>query len=143
MEKDITKKYTNGEVTVVWKPSVCIHSTLCWKGLSEVFNPHNRPWVNMDGAATANIIDQVNKCPSGALSYYMNDEVPDKNIQTEIETIVEASKNGPLLVYGNITIKDAEGNETRKNKVTALCRCGASSNKPYCDGTHRKINFEG
>lgn len=51
--------------------------------------------------------------------------------------------NGPLLVYGNIVVKDKEGNQTQKNKVTAFCRCGASSNKPYCDGTHTKIGFEG
>ncbi|MBV7530094.1 CDGSH iron-sulfur domain-containing protein [Chitinophaga sp. sic0106] len=59
----------------------------------------------------------------------------------EAESIVEPLPNGPLLVYGNIVVKDAEGKETHKNKVTAFCRCGASSNKPYCDGTHVKINF--
>ena len=51
--------------------------------------------------------------------------------------------NGPLLVYGNITVKHPDGEEIQKNKVTAFCRCGQSSNKPYCDGTHTKINFEG
>jgi CDGSH-type Zn-finger protein len=72
----------------------------------------------------------------------MNDAVED-NQEIIAESIVEVSPNGPLLVYGNITVKDAAGNETHKNKVTAFCRCGASSNKPYCDGTHRKIAFEG
>ena len=70
-----TKKYSNGEMTVVWKPKVCIHSTLCWKGLIEVFNPRERPWIKMDGATTERIIEQVKKCPSGALSYFMNDEI--------------------------------------------------------------------
>lgn len=143
MSENTNKQYTNGEITVVWKPSVCVHSTLCWKGLSEVFNPHNRPWINMKGASTAQIIEQVNKCPSGALSYFRNDDKPENSSNEESITLVEVAKNGPLLVHGNITIKDADGNETRKSKVTALCRCGASSNKPYCDGTHRKINFEG
>lgn len=68
-----THKYTNGEVTIVWKPDICIHSTLCWKGLNEVFNPKKRPWINPNGATTDQIIEQVRKCPSGALSYYMND----------------------------------------------------------------------
>jgi uncharacterized Fe-S cluster protein YjdI len=67
-------KYSNDEVTVVWKPNVCIHSSLCWKGLIEVFNPKEKPWIKMDGATTERIIEQVKKCPSGALSYFMNSE---------------------------------------------------------------------
>jgi uncharacterized Fe-S cluster protein YjdI len=66
--------YSNDQVTVVWKPNMCIHSTLCWKGLIEVFNPKRRPWIKMDAASTEQIIEQVSKCPSGALSYFMNNE---------------------------------------------------------------------
>ncbi len=68
-------KYTNGEVTVVWKPNTCIHSTLCWKGLIAVFDPREKPWIKMDGASTEKIIEQVKKCPSAALSYFKNDDV--------------------------------------------------------------------
>ena len=143
--KDITKKYTNGEVTIVWQPNVCIHSAICWRGengLSKVFNPSEKPWIKPEGAETNRIIEQIKQCPSGALSYYMNNE-EEKNTEISAENIVEISPNGPLLVYGNLTVKDADGKTTQKNKVTAFCRCGASSNKPYCDGTHRKINFQG
>lgn len=73
--KDITKKYSNGEVTIVWKPAICIHSKICWdklNGLPQVFNPRERPWIKADAASTQQIIEQVNKCPSGALSYFMN-----------------------------------------------------------------------
>ena len=65
----LEKKYTNGEVTVVWQPEKCIHSTNCWKGLPSVFDPKARPWINTHGADTAGIIAQVKKCPSGALTY--------------------------------------------------------------------------
>ena len=140
--KDITKKYTNGEVTIVWKPNECIHSTICFKGLGEVFDPRKRPWIAPEGANTDKIIEQVKKCPSGALSYYLNRDADDK-VKVEAETIVETMPNGPLLVYGNVTIKDKDGNLTQKNNVTAFCRCGASSNKPFCDGSHKKIGFEG
>lgn len=143
--KDITKKYTNGEVTIVWKPSVCIHSRICWTqatGLPAVFNPAERPWIKPEGATTEQIIEQVKKCPSGALSYFMNSEA-EQVASVEAEALVEVSANGPLLVYGNLTVKDKEGNETHRNKVTAFCRCGASGNKPYCDGSHIKIGFEG
>ncbi len=71
--KEITKKYSNGEVTVVWKPNLCIHSAICFRGLPEVFDPRERPWVKIDGASSTNIVEQVKKCPSGALSYFMND----------------------------------------------------------------------
>ncbi len=139
---DITKKYSNGEVTIVWKPNICIHSTICFKGLPEVFDPRKRPWTAPENASTDKIVEQIKKCPSGALSYYMNKE---EQATTEVsnENIVEVSANGPLLVHGNLSIKDKDGNETKKNNVTAFCRCGGSSNKPYCDGTHRKIGFEG
>ncbi|HEY5745439.1 MAG TPA: (4Fe-4S)-binding protein [Chryseolinea sp.] len=72
--KDITKKYTNGEVTVVWKPNLCIHSGICFRGLSEVFDPRKRPWITPDKATSDKIVDQIKKCPSGALSYLMNNE---------------------------------------------------------------------
>jgi uncharacterized Fe-S cluster protein YjdI len=143
--KDITKKYTNGEVTIVWKPSMCIHSALCWRGesgLSSVFNPMEKPWIKPEGADTQAIINQIKKCPSGALSYYMNEET-SANQEIQGESIVEIIPNGPLLVYGNLKVKDSEGNTTQKNKVTAFCRCGASQNKPFCDGSHTKIGFEG
>ena len=88
------------------------------------------------------IIEQVNKCPSGALSYFKNSENKATE-QITVESIIEPTKNGPLLVYGNILVKDAEGNITKRNKVTVFCRCGQSQNKPYCDGNHTKTGFEG
>ena len=144
MKEDITKHYSNGEVTIVWKPNVCVHSEVCFHGLPEVFNPHQKPWINAAGDTTQRIVDQVKKCPSGALTYFMNKEVTaaaGKEPEISANSIVEPLPNGPLLVYGNIVVRDANGKETHKNKVTAFCRCGASSNKPYCDGTHVKINF--
>lgn len=142
---EITKKYSNEDITIVWKPSVCIHSTLCWKGekgLKQVFNPMEKPWIKPEGASTDEIIERVNNCPSGAISFYYNSEA-NKTTETKAESIVEAMPNGPLLVYGNITVKHSNGETVQKNKVTAFCRCGASSNKPYCDGTHTKNGFVG
>ncbi|MCA4898468.1 MAG: (4Fe-4S)-binding protein [Bacteroidota bacterium] len=141
--KDITKKYTNGEVTIVWKPSICIHSAICFNGLGDVFHPKELPWITPEKSTTDKIIDQVKKCPSGALSYYLNRDGASEEVKVEAETIVETTPNGPLMVYGNVTIKDSKGSLTKKNNVTAFCRCGASSNKPFCDGSHKKIGFEG
>jgi uncharacterized Fe-S cluster protein YjdI len=147
MEKQIPaaadrKKYTNGEVTVIWQPHMCIHSAICFKGSPTVFDPRKRPWVTLDGGTTEGIVEQIKKCPSGALSYFMNEEI-EGNVEVEGDTIVEILTKGPLLVYGNLNVKDAAGNETKKSNVTAFCRCGHSGNKPYCDGSHVTAKFEG
>ncbi len=63
------KQYTNGDITVIWKPEVCQHSAICWRNLRSVFDPRKRPWIDMGGADSATIIAQVEKCPSGALSW--------------------------------------------------------------------------
>ena len=65
---DIIKRYSNGEITVVWQPSLCVHSGICARGLPKVFDPRRRPWVILDGFDTATIVEQVERCPSGALS---------------------------------------------------------------------------
>ena len=69
------KAYTNGEITVLWKPGVCIHSGKCVLGLGEVFDVSARPWINMEGSITERIIKQVEQCPSGALSYVRNGKI--------------------------------------------------------------------
>ena len=144
-KKDITKEYSNGEVTIVWKPNLCIHSERCFHGLPEVFNPKARPWINAKGSDSQSIATQVKKCPSGALSYYFNEEGPAAE-EPEADGkghLVEVLPNGPLMVHGLITVKHPDGNLTRKETKTAFCRCGAYGNKPFCDGSHRKVGFEG
>ena len=144
-ERDTKKEYSNGEITIVWQPALCIHSTMCWKhstGLPEVFNPRARPWVNPKGAASDKIKRHIDQCPSGALSYYVNNEKPTTQ-HTMDETLIVAKPNGPLLVHGDVLVKDAVGNEIKKSNITAFCRCGHSQNKPFCDGSHAKNDFKG
>ncbi|MEI8278857.1 MAG: (4Fe-4S)-binding protein [Bacteroidota bacterium] len=68
------KRYANKDITVVWKPDLCVHSTHCWKQLSSVFDPQKKPWINMEQGDTEQIKKQVSFCPSGALSYFDNQE---------------------------------------------------------------------
>lgn len=63
-----TKEYTNGEIDILWKQDKCIHSGICVKTLPKVYNPNERPWIKPENASTAELIEQVSKCPSGALS---------------------------------------------------------------------------
>lgn len=67
-----TKDYSNGQVTIVWEPKKCTHSAVCAKGLPNVFKPKERPWIIIDAGSSEALVNQVKKCPSGALSYYMN-----------------------------------------------------------------------
>jgi uncharacterized Fe-S cluster protein YjdI len=143
------RKYTNGEITVFWQPKKCIHATTCYRELIEVFNPRKRPWVNMDGAPTQEIIRVVKLCPTQALSFKYNRDLEtgrtDKkeSANPESDTEVRVMEDGPLLLKGNFVVYDVDGKPLRHLKITSLCRCGASKNLPYCDGTHRKIGFIG
>ena len=67
-----THVYDNGEIKVLWQPTVCKHTGICFRGLPQVFDPRKRPWVNMKGATTEEILAQVRRCPSGALSIVEN-----------------------------------------------------------------------
>jgi uncharacterized Fe-S cluster protein YjdI len=71
--KNVVKHYTNGEITVVWDSGLCTHSTNCWRGLLSVFDPRKHPWINMDAADSNAIMQQAMKCPSGALTCYVNE----------------------------------------------------------------------
>lgn len=136
------KEYSNGEVTVVWKAEKCIHSANCVNNLPSVFKPTEKPWIQLETAESQNIIDTVNKCPSGALTFYRNNQSPEMK---EKESIckVQIIENGPLMIDGQIELTDKNGKKVLESTKNALCRCGASSNKPFCDGSHNKIDFNG
>jgi uncharacterized Fe-S cluster protein YjdI len=140
------RKYSNGEITVFWYPRKCIHATTCYRELIEVFNPRKRPWVDMDGAPTREIIRVVDLCPTGALAYKYNDQIPNENILSNsktLETEIRVMEDGPLVVKGNFKLTGTDGQELKNLKMTSLCRCGASLKIPFCDGTHRKIGYTG
>ena len=141
------RKYTNGEITVFWQPKKCIHATTCYRELTDVFNPRKRPWVNMDGAPTGEIIRVVKLCPTQALFFKFNKDLDiekqadSSNDLNEVPAEARIMEDGPLVLKGNFKIYGTDGKELRHLKMSSLCRCGASNNIPYCDGTHRKIGY--
>jgi len=149
------KEYTNGEITVYWQPKKCIHATICYVELIEVFNPRKRPWVSMDGAPTKRIIEIVDKCPTEALTYKWNKDIdggekPASLPKNETEAItnpivrpveIRVMKDGPIVITGKVRLTDNDGKEYKTYSITSICRCGQSGNLPFCDGTHRKIGF--
>ena len=138
--KTIVKEYSNDELTIVWQPHICIHAENCTKLLPNVYNPNIRPWIKAENASSADLKNQIDACPSGALSYKL---ITSENEVTKAITKVEVKTNGPLIVEGNLEVNKPDGTSEIRSKKTAFCRCGASSNKPFCDGSHTRIDFEG
>jgi len=132
-------QYENERLTVSWNLKQCIHSEKCWRGLPQAFNPNEKPWIQLEDLPTDNIITQIKKCPSGALGYKLKGEekMDDKRNDAEITII----KKGPMMFSGKVKITNHDGSEVEKAKA-AFCRCGASSNKPFCDGSHKGVDFD-
>jgi len=138
--KSIVKKYNKEDLTILWEPKKCIHAAICVKELPKVYDPNAKPWIKPENGSIEDLKIQIDMCPSGALSYEQKGITnQNKNMNTEVELM----KNGPLLVKGNVDVKSHDGTVVTKEKMTAFCRCGASANKPYCDGKHKQAGFEG
>ena len=133
-----TKEYATDEIVVEWEPRLCFHSRNCVSSLPEVFDEARRPWIDVDAATADEVEAAVARCPSGALRSRRPGAAPVKRLRP---AQLRASENGPLLLSGGVRVVDAEGNLLYEGERAALCRCGGSGNKPFCDGTHRKIGF--
>jgi uncharacterized Fe-S cluster protein YjdI len=137
---NIKKEYATDEIVVEWEPRLCYHSQNCVRSLPQVFDGSGRPWVKVDAATADEVEAAVERCPSGALrTRRVGAPSPKPRQSPELR----ASANGPLLVSGGVRILDAEGAVLYEGEKAALCRCGGSSNKPFCDGTHEKLGFCG
>ena len=155
------REYTNGEITVFWKPDTCIHATICFMKLRKVFDPTKRPWVNMHGASTQDIINIVDQCPTDALTWKWNrdlspveeevikcEPVGEEKVPTPVPapapvTEITIIENGAALIKGNFRMKKATGELIETSQMIALCHCGTSHNKPFCDGSHHGSKFKG
>ena len=134
------KEYETKEIVVEWNPRLCYHSHNCVRALPQVFDPERRPWVMVDAATADEVEAAVAHCPSGALRARRAGSEPP---QRERSLEVRASTNGPLLLSGGVRIVAADGSLLYEGEKAALCRCGRSGNKPFCDGTHKTVGFDG
>ena len=164
-----TREYEGDGIVVHWDSDRCFHSERCTTGLPQVFNRAHRPWVDTAAASAAQIAAVIDTCPSGALTYTRtdgapngrrgrgHDEEPAKSLEVDpawrshaaVPTGVAASttpvtitplKDGPLSVSGPVAIAMADGS-VQVAQHWELCRCGHSSDKPRCDGSHARIGF--
>jgi uncharacterized Fe-S cluster protein YjdI/CDGSH-type Zn-finger protein len=135
----VERVYRNNQIAVYWEPQLCIHVGNCFRGLPEVFKPQSRPWIAVDAATAEAIAEVVITCPTGALHFERLDEGPQEP-QPEATTI-EVRPNGPLYLRGRVRIAGPGGRLIREDTRVALCRCGHSENKPFCDGSHHRVGF--
>ena len=126
-------------IAVTFDPQICIHAARCLQGLPAVFNNDARPWIQPQNADTEAVVETVMRCPSGALQFERLDGGPAELVPAE--TTITPFPNGPLLVRGDLHFKNQAGEEVRTATRAALCRCGGSANKPFCDSTHRRNGF--
>ncbi|MBN2731339.1 MAG: CDGSH iron-sulfur domain-containing protein [Balneolaceae bacterium] len=139
MEEKI-HRYESNNIEIQYDLNRCIHARECVKGLRAVFNPEKRPWIQPDNATIEEIVDVVERCPTGALHYRLKtknkkEQPPDKNT-------INVVPDGPVYFRGDIEVQDHENNVVLTDTRFALCRCGLSANKPACDNTHVNSEFE-
>jgi uncharacterized Fe-S cluster protein YjdI len=128
--------YEAETVTVTFDPALCRHAEECVRGLPSVFDPTQRRWIRPERAAPEQVRAVVARCPSGALRA-LPEVVPATAPASTVT--VRVSGDGPLQIRGRIRIEDAAGELIAETDVASLCRCGATANPPFCDGSHERI----
>lgn len=126
-------------ITIHDNRGICSHAGYCSDNLNSVFRLKVEPWIDPDGATAQEVINTIKKCPSGALSYTV-DNVEHRD--QDRAPMVTVSKDGPFAITGGITLVDQQLGEGASSEHYTLCRCGASKNKPFCDGAHWHIGFK-
>ena len=153
--KDIQmKEYRNEQLVVYWYPKICSHSAKCLKLSPKVFDMERRPWIELEAATPEEIVRTIDHCPSGALKYSLP---PSSNVDPDMakgvgwlnyqqnQTVavkIRVVANGPLLVEGPIIIEDVDGQKLKQGSRFALCRCGLTSDRPFCNNNHSRQGWQ-
>jgi CDGSH-type Zn-finger protein/ferredoxin/uncharacterized Fe-S cluster protein YjdI len=130
-------RYDSEDITISYDVKRCIHAEECVRGLPRVFDPGRRVWVDATQANAEEIANIVQRCPSGALRFRRTDEGAQEPPPGRNE--VRIMRDGPLYFRGELEIHTPTA--VLKETRAALCRCGASRNKPFCDNSHADIAF--
>jgi CDGSH-type Zn-finger protein len=136
---DKRESFVGKEITIHKNRGICAHIGFCSSGLPSVFAPGKGRGIDPDAAPVDEIIDVINQCPSGSLSYSIDSvEYGDQ----DRDSMITVSSDGPYFLVGGIQVVGHEPHADQvSNEHCTLCRCGSSKNKPFCDGTHKEIGF--
>jgi CDGSH-type Zn-finger protein len=136
--KDKREAFAGKSITIFDNRALCAHAAHCTEELASVFRYGKEPWIDPDGAARQEIIAVIRKCPSGALSY----AIDGVEAAPERAPMVMVTANGPYAITGGIELRDVKQGAGASSEHYTLCRCGASKNKPFCDGSHWDAGFK-
>ena len=131
-------EFPGAEIDVQWDGRLCIHIGECGNSAGELFVGGREPWCIPDSCSKAEVREIIERCPSGALTYRDKDGGPEV---APAENTVTVAYNGPLYASGELAIEGAPDDMPGVNHRAALCRCGASANKPFCDNSHLQAGF--
>ena len=133
------QSYATDAITVTFDPTRCIHAAECIRTAPAVFDSRRRRWIKPDLGDPELIVTAVHRCPTGALSYSLPNGIAEPPDSAE----VRAAPDGPLYIRGETRVESEDGRVITEGIRMALCRCGATMNAPFCDGSHRKVGFRG
>ncbi len=137
--KDKRDVYAGKRITIFDNRALCAHAGHCTDGLASVFRMRSEPWIDADGAAVQQIIDTIRRCPSGALSYAIDGVEATAQRGSPKVTVTD---NGPYALSGGVELAGVKFGDGASREHYTLCRCGASKNKPFCDGSHWNAGFQ-
>ncbi|TPV95215.1 MAG: hypothetical protein B7733_11170 [Myxococcales bacterium FL481] len=134
-----TKDYPGKDVTVRWDQRLCIHVGECGRARGDLFVGGRQPWCQPDAVSPQEAVDVVDRCPTGSLTYIRHDGGASETADRTNRIVVQ--NNGPLMVRGDLAIDGAADDMPGVRFRAALCRCGHSKNKPFCDNAHEDADF--
>ena len=135
------RNYEGQNIDVQYDVKRCIHAKECVNRLSQVFDVDKRPWIQPDNTPTTDALaETIQHCPTGALHFSRKDGGAPEH--TPADNTIRIVADGPLYVRGDMQIINSSDEIVVEDVRVALCRCGASNNKPFCDNTHKDIHFK-
>lgn len=137
--KNRREAYAGKRITILDNRAICAHAGYCTDELAAVFRHRQTPWIVADGASLDEIISTVKKCPSGALSYAIEGVEAAPPQRAPMVTVTD---DGPYAITGGIELVGVKFGDGASPEHYTLCRCGASKNKPFCDGSHWDVGFK-
>ena len=129
--------YSTDAITVTFDPNRCIHAAECIRTAPKVFDSRRLRWIQPELGDPAQIVMAVHKCPTGALAY----SLPNGSAEGADPGEIRPAHDGPLYVRGETRVEAEDGRVIAESFRIALCRCGATKNAPFCDGSHREVGF--
>lgn len=132
--------YETDAITITFDPTRCIHAAECIRTAPLVFDSRRLRWIKPDLGTPELIATAVHRCPTGALSYSLPNG-PAEVVDTD--AAIRPARDGPLYLRGEIRVEGEDGRVIAEGGRMALCRCGATKNAPFCDGSHREVGFRG